>query len=382
MGTLKYLKELLEVYSNKVENQRGSKEERNSHRDEFILNVMQLRDRFPHLLYPLYPECVSIEEAEDIVNKIKESAKNNYYPIFPTNGIYIDAIEGDIIESPAIYSFLSKSSTETTSHMYEEELDEWIMKLLLSLPLGKIELKCVNFNTYGYESYHGKSGSNVLKTELETIIKERKQKYGNYVDFCYAHKQIPEPYIIIILKDDHRGKYNKTESYFRNLYNKSAKAGIYFVVLLEEKEKEIPPQYIAPLFKDCFHKGKYDINGRKEYIVNSVYGVRIGYIGAKKRHSLSWEEDIAGYPIPICYEDSCDCSLCQNPSVECIKLTSDLDQAHKIKEKFGNQDENFSIFIEKYSNLSVGKTPIIRCTQLSDNKNLKEVIKRYVGKSM
>ena len=253
--TIYGVKGLLSIYKDEInEKDNINIEQRNKIRKEFLNNLYKFRDEFPHLLYPLYGNSLSSDEINTIIENIKKHIQNLYYPQFPWDN-FIDVIDGDIIETPQIVDFNSYQNSDII--IYDKYLDQFIISLLMSLPIGKIEfyivdlesdfnnaLLCTKLNPKVYNNKIIKTESELksLLDKLNKIKNSRQSKYGKYIDYCNENKSIPEPYVFVLLTDEFKDK--KLDSYYGDyfegvyksfqkelveLFKTTAKDGIYFV---------------------------------------------------------------------------------------------------------------------------------------------------------
>ena len=135
--TIYGVKGLLSIYKDEInEKDNINIEQRNEIQKEFLENLYKFRDEFPHLLYPLYGnELLSDDVIKTIIENIKKHVQDVYSPQFPWDK-FVDVVNGDIIETPQIIDFNVYKNSDLI--IYDKYLDQFIISLLMSLPIGKI----------------------------------------------------------------------------------------------------------------------------------------------------------------------------------------------------------------------------------------------------
>lgn len=227
---------------------------------ELLAEVESLRDESPELFFLNYDKTLSADAAKEIVNKITSNAKKHYaLDRIPTTDFFVDKVNGDTIVTP---SFISQWDTymeiEIPQRAIQKDLlNSFLINLLLSLPIKKINLRFVDLDNsfladYIYKNidsslFHEKPISDVetfrqfLRAMNERIINSVKQ-YGNVDEYNKKNKTIAQPYEIIILFDEDKKYLKDQNECLRELEavkKNGEKAGIY-IINIQKVDREWP----------------------------------------------------------------------------------------------------------------------------------------------
>lgn len=267
MNTLVHIKELLIQFRKEI-NKHKDIQKRTEIESDFLACIERLIKIYPHWLYPLCDTNVSDDTIQNLMNRIKESVKNNYIPIFPSNNYcFTDIINQKIIETPALESCMNFDNSklyypphQSNKEILEKELIDYLLGIIISLPIKKIHFTFVELDNefrgnYFYENLSPKlydlitdinDFKNFLNQTSKRII-SFKQKYKCYPKYCLKNKLIPEAFEFIVWLD-----YPNGEGY-KLLYG-------------DNHNKEMRQQYDS-LVKNGKDSGIYiiNINRRREY---------------------------------------------------------------------------------------------------------------------
>lgn len=204
MNTLFFIKELLSFYKESQD------------RKYFIEKFNILKDKYPHLLYPLCDSNICFEDAVELFENIKKIIKNSFVPIYPTLLHFTDYINGDIIETPIFDGLFNECKNDElfingSRHIHISNLNDFLLSLLISLPINKIKITFVelddkNYGDFFYQNINFKLYNLITKEDelknyidrLNKRIEKVKEVYGTYSEYCLKNKVIPVPYEIII----------------------------------------------------------------------------------------------------------------------------------------------------------------------------------------
>lgn len=421
MKALKYIRDILNVYKESIGNDLLDSK-RVLHRSSFISSINTLRNYYPHLLYPLYPaESTDAEECKDLINEIIKHSKNNLYPLFPLNNKFVDLIGGDIVETPCFLDFKSLPDNVSDLRVFYSYFEGFMLSLMLSIPLEKIELhfaldKWILKSSPFYDNISSLLYDKCIiapenEEEIEELISYlykkieiRKKKFGeNYIEFCCRTNEIPEPYIFIVLavgcKDLEFGN-NLSTNYkkFLDLFSISSKYGIYFVLMNAESVTSplndmniVNARFVRNLKKIKRESSKnfenlsinqQDITFGENHVkyIDSKYNIiynKHGYDALGRYNEL--KSEYLKKMKKICDNSNstyvCD-NLNGNLPLNLLMVTSEL-EAKTIHEKLTILGA--SATIEKYEDLSLLKTPIIKCSNLFKNNCFVDECYKYIN---
>lgn len=362
MEVLKYLKDMLIVY--KQELQECSVNEIAIVRDNFLGNIKRLRDRFPDLLYPLYDENISKEEAKLVFEIVKNKVQHNYIPnILFCN---IDIIGKDIIQTPLMFKLHSGiPSIAIVNYLLHipfvlpiEKTDVYIVGLSSDLSSSEyIEfmriINKINPKYYNNSFIKTEEQLNLLYKKISEIAEKRKIRYDNYSQFCEKNKNIPEPYIFIFL--DYANKKNYEAFY------SIGKEDVGIIILGYSKMiKHSSFAFLNPeesLYKHIIYNN-HGYNALSYFSDGKIKGLSPEYV--KKVKDISGEE--------IDYDDELPIELCYADSIR---------KAKNIKKKLERLGVNVTI-VDRIDNRK-GKTLIVRCNEIIDISNLMEACIDYIN---
>lgn len=415
MATLKYLKDILNVYRDSLKNC-TSKEREKVHND-FIYNLNKLRDRFPDLLYPLYDENISKDDANKVIEGIRNRVQFNFKPIIPSyNYINIDLIGDNIIVTPELYLSCCKNeihdeeeddedscadneeedeyccNEEEFNNDYmdywgnfisddnsDDDMEENLLRIFLSLPIEKIKLYIVDLSVNSISEEYVKlmrlinkigiklDDNSFIRTKEQMelflnktsgIIENRLVKYEDYIEYCEEHQNIPEPYIFVLICD---GKDIWTDKYkfCREKYNELSavlSSGVFFIDGISTDIK----------VKDTNNYPRYEI------ICNKHGNNAFIFSPNKVDFTPKYVKDVintSGIDLSILGAEK------KLPTR--IKTVHSEVEAKKIKRNLERLGLNISI--NGVFDNSVNKTPIVKCTKIVDNPNLFEACIDYIN---
>ena len=258
MNTLFFIKELLSFYKERQD------------RKYFIEKFNILKDKYPHLLYPLCDSNICFEDAVELFGNIKKKIKNSFVPIYPTHLHFADYINGDIIETPVFDGLFNVYKNDELSisgsrHIHISNFNDYLLSLLISLPINKIKVTFIELddNNYGDFFYHNInfklynliSKKDELKSYIDRLnkrIEKVKELCGTYPDYCLKNKVIPIPYEIIVAP-----KYSNEKWYDG------------YKMLLENKKTELKNVGVELMYVDMTAKSK---NNHKGLFEDSYWG--------------------------------------------------------------------------------------------------------------
>ena len=210
MKSLKYIKVLLDDFAKEI-NKSPDSEYRIKVESIFLENINKLIGKYPNLLYPICDVNIPIDVAQTMVLKIREIAQHNYIPIVPSNKKFIDVINESIIETPSFDNYFNDKKDIV---LKECEINDYLIGLLLSLPINKIHITFVELGSNHIGDYFYKNINpklyNVITSEHELNvffekkskkILDFKKKYSQYPNYCQKNHSIPEAYEFIVFSD-------------------------------------------------------------------------------------------------------------------------------------------------------------------------------------
>ena len=249
MNTILYIKEILHHYQNSV---RGivSEEARSIVDAEFLANIKKVANKFPVELISLCDKYINTTDAIDYVENIEQYASQNYVPLLTNHTKFTDVIEGKIIETPGFKD----------SYDVNEDLNSFLLKAILSLPIGKIRITFIDLdNNLGCDWFEKNINAKIynegviinvstLEKYLEHMsnqIEQIRHQYYNYPEFCKKNKNIPEPYELIVIRPDANSQaldiINSDKFSTIRLHGESA--GVY-VVKITEKQSDVKDKVV------------------------------------------------------------------------------------------------------------------------------------------
>ena len=205
----------------------GNQDVLNSLRDEFVKNMLSVREQMPARLFLNY-DHITEEEATAIFQRIKNSVKKTYR-IPGISGITFSSVNigGNIIEIPSYLWFFYKWDERCpigafmvyydTNETKRSIINSIVLNTLISLPIKKIKFTFVDLGG-AYESElllrhlppsiyneHPITSSSQMEEFLKRLERRKEElitKYGDYPTWCMNHHEIPVPYEIIVLYDE------------------------------------------------------------------------------------------------------------------------------------------------------------------------------------
>jgi len=291
--TLPFVKDLLVDYANKVNMVKSKgevpKDELQKIQNDFISNILELRDRYPEFLFVNYDNNISKDKASHIFEVIKKNASNRFaLSWLPSLFSFSDYVDGDRIEIPNVF-YLDKMSENKELFMlnyensedrdiddidkeYEDDcqdafnpltLQQIVYNIILQLPIKKVHFTfiCnsyeevgVFFNTLDSSLYEIVCSEDDFESFSKRLGKRKREiikKYGNYQDYCEKNKTIPVPYEFVINLNsyiyDDTITYGKITGVYYIEYKKSYLDCKYYKnLILNSKKNEL--YYDSPLF--------------------------------------------------------------------------------------------------------------------------------------
>ena len=204
-------------------------------RNTFANNLIELRNRYPELLFVNYPQTIEKETISELFLKIKENSAKRFVPFFllPQYSIYY--IGNNRIEYPTIREFGESLNIRYDSRKNKiRTINLLLLHMLLSVPIKKVRISFVDLGEKFDEDFLIKNLNPLLYNnpitseegfqDLINVQNERrlsiKKKYGNYPEYCVRNKCIPVPYEVIVFLDEFiddekwdKIKYYVTEGY-------------------------------------------------------------------------------------------------------------------------------------------------------------------------
>lgn len=239
MKTLTIIEKLLSSYKSETDGH-TDKEYIEKCNNEFLYKVRQCTARLPHLLYPLCISYLDKSAATDLLKDIQHEVAKCYYPILPSEESFKDVIANHSIETPSYDNLGDSSGFDGIIGISPSYLNNYLLSLLLSLPINKINLTFVELGDtmigdFFYQNINSKlyksiTNENDFKDYLERLKEraiENRKLYGVYPDFCKNNRTIPFPYEIIILSDPNDNIEAEDISFIRN---NGAKDGVFLVI--------------------------------------------------------------------------------------------------------------------------------------------------------
>jgi len=249
--TLPFVKDLIVDYANKVNTAKSkgdvAKNELKKIQNEFISNILELRDRYPEYLFVNYEDNISKEEATHIFDVIKKNASNRFtLSWLPSLFSFSDYVGGNRIETPNIFSMDYHSDNNMA---YCEEIDDNLLlpeynksvilqimfNIMLQLPIKKshftflcdsyedVGLFLNNIDSSVYDIVCSDEEFECFSKRLEKRNREIIKKYGVYQDFCEKNKEIPIPYEFI---------FDLSSGFYEVKYGKAI--GVYYIEYTKE----------------------------------------------------------------------------------------------------------------------------------------------------
>ena len=256
----------------------GNKDILNSLRDEFVKNMLSIREQMPTRLFLNYNN-ITENEAASVFQKIKSSVQNTYR-IPGISGVTFSPVNigGNIIEIPS-YLWLFYKRDETypigtfivyydTNETKRSIINSIVLNTLISLPIKKIRFTFVDLGG-AYESElllrhlppsiyneHPIASSSQMEEFLKRMEKRKEElitKYGDYPTWCKNHHEIPVPYEIIVLYD---GSYlDEYRLRLNSIIEYGVRLGVFFIVT-----KKVNKYAFGPSINSCiFDKSRIEI---------------------------------------------------------------------------------------------------------------------------
>ena len=257
MEMISYVKDLLLDYAYKKVFLKGnddSKEKQEALDEDFVANMMVLRNRFPEYLFINYKPDITEAEAKEVFVNIKSKATRNYLFYIPLPQYAPISIDGIKLEIPIV-------STCTTPYKNRENskglfvldydtnenkiacLNQALIQILMTLPIKKILLNFVDLKAKYEDDFLLQNLPPLIYNEapitseeqllrlLDRLEKRKLEvitKYDVFGKYCVQHKTFPMPYEFVVLYDEVYDEAIRTR--LNTLIDDSARIGIYFIL--------------------------------------------------------------------------------------------------------------------------------------------------------
>ena len=291
--SLPFVKDLIVDYANKVNDAKTkgdvSKEELVKYRNEFISNILLLRDRYPEFLFVNYDEDLSKEKATQIFEVIKKNASNRFaLSWLPSLFSFSDYVGGNRIEIPNI--FYMNYHPDENKMVYCEESDDIdlvdfnksvilqiMFNIMLQIPIKKSHFTflCESYEDIGlflnnidsslYDILCSDEEIESFSKRLEKRNREVIKKYGVYQEYCEKNREIPVPYEFVVDLGCGLCEYNfgkATGVYYIDYTKMSRHRSYYKKWILNNQKNELytdnPIFYGKYLIQDGFFMGNYN----------------------------------------------------------------------------------------------------------------------------
>lgn len=237
---ISYFKDLLLDYAYKLAcieiHGRDIEKETEALRLSFTNNLIELRNKYPELLFVNYPQNIKTETISKLFLKIKEKSEKRYVPFFFLPQYSIHYIGNSRIEYPTICEFGKSLDIHYDSRNNKiRTINLLLLHMLLSVPIKKVRITFVDLGEKFDEEFLIKNLNPILynnpitrEEEFYSFINlqnERrlsiKKKYGNYPDYCNRNKCIPVPYEVVVFLDEYIDdeKWDKINYYVTEGYS-------------------------------------------------------------------------------------------------------------------------------------------------------------------
>lgn len=205
-------------------------------RIEFTNNLIELRNKYPELLFVNYPQNIESEITSELFLNIKEKSAKRYVPFFFLPQYSIHYIGNSRIEYPTICEFGKSLDIHYDSRNNKiRTINLLLLHLLLSVPIKKVRITFVDLGEKFDEEFLIKNLNPILynnpinrEEDFHSFLNlqnERrlsiKKKYGNYPDYCNRNKCIPVPYEVVVFLDEYIDdeKWDKINYYVTEGYS-------------------------------------------------------------------------------------------------------------------------------------------------------------------
>lgn len=252
LKVIPFVKDLLLNFAVKVESDKNlgiySKKKVENYKSEFYQELNKIRLQYPEffLHFNTTDKLISDEEDLNILERIKVNAAKRYsLKWIPSLFNFIDYIDSEKICIPSIYQICSDGGFVLyyeTAEMKQQLLNQFLVSVLIQIPVGKIKLNIVDLSQHFEASFLINSlnskilhGNPIVSTDaLEKLIRriekrtiDVEKKYGHYSRYCEEHHCIPIPYELIVLVDDlYKPEY---AAEFEAINAISSSVGVYVV---------------------------------------------------------------------------------------------------------------------------------------------------------
>ena len=219
-------------------------------REQFLNSITSLRIQYPELLFLNYSSEMPQTAAEEIIESIKERVKGRTsIPIIPSGHFLTDTIQEDKYITPSFIQLQSYTEMEIS----KDGLMEWMLELLLSMPIGSIRFRFVDLEGLVYPDffysnispwlYYDKPITDEYEfTQILNSLNNRVlkciQDYGSIDEYNAKKQKVTMPYEIVIVPYFRR--YNENhESRLNSLANNGSRGGVYVVRVRFKEEKTL-----------------------------------------------------------------------------------------------------------------------------------------------
>lgn len=237
---ISYFKDLLLDYAYRLAcieiHGRDIEKETEALRLSFTNNLIELRNKYPELLFVNYPQNIKTETISKLFLKIKEKSAKRYVPFFFLPQYSIHYIGNSRIEYPTICEFGKSLDIHYDSRNNKiRTINLLLLHMLLSVPIKKVRITFVDLGEKFDEEFLIKNLNPILYNNPITreedfhrfinLQNERrlsiKKKYGNYPEYCNRNKCIPIPYEVIVFLDENVNDiiWDKIDYYVKEGYS-------------------------------------------------------------------------------------------------------------------------------------------------------------------
>lgn len=240
--TLPFVKDLLIDYAIKVNSSQlsgnVSEKQLEEYKEDFVVKILALRDRYPEYLFVNYDNEISEEEAAQVFDVIKKNSSKRYsLSWLPSLFYFSDYIDGNRIEIPNVLC-PDPTSDEKKLFVYGEQkindstLLHLVYNVLLQLPIKKVHFTfcCDSYEEVGvlfnnldssiYDIVCSEEEFELFSKRLEKRKREIIKKYGAFQDYCEKNETIPLPYEFVV-------------NFFPDYFYKKGESGIGEIKLCE-----------------------------------------------------------------------------------------------------------------------------------------------------
>lgn len=224
MNTLKSIKDCIKKYADAIDavaKNAKNEDEYNSGmasaEKAFKDQIHEIRNAFPELVQ-IDMNNISEDQALQFVKTIKEHALQNYTPVaslpIPSNFNLRDNIGGKWIETPSFTKFDKDGFYSLEDSSNTDELDNFLLFLLMSYPLKKVRFTFVDLEQTLKYQFFAHNISPILwnnspistESELQDLIARLNKRvvdvtkeYGDYEKYVSEHSDMPLHFEVVVV---------------------------------------------------------------------------------------------------------------------------------------------------------------------------------------